>query len=55
LATKELAVASRQRAVSRFLFHQRSFTKDNMTVFPFTPTLLFSVFPAEDKTKTPPF
>jgi hypothetical protein len=32
--TKELAVASGQRTVSRFHFHQGFFTKSNMTAIP---------------------
>jgi hypothetical protein len=43
LATKDLAVASRQHAVSHFFFHQRFFTKNNITVVPDPP--YFSLFP----------
>jgi hypothetical protein len=43
LATKELAVVSRQRIVSHFLFHQEFLTKSNMTVIPHPP--YFSLFP----------
>jgi hypothetical protein len=53
LATKELAVALRQRAVSHFLFTMACFTKNNMTVV--THQLFFSVSPIEDITEAPPF
>jgi hypothetical protein len=38
LPTKELAVASRQRTVSHFLFHQGMFYKNNLSVVPTHPT-----------------
>jgi hypothetical protein len=53
LAAKELAVASRQRTVSNFLFHQGIFYQNNMTVFPHLSC--FSVSLNEDKTEKPPF
>jgi hypothetical protein len=34
LTTEELAVASRQRTVSHFLFHQKFFSKRNMIAVP---------------------
>jgi hypothetical protein len=37
LATKELAVASRQCIASHFLFHQGIFDKNNKTVVPHPP------------------
>jgi hypothetical protein len=43
LATKELAVASRQRTVSHFLFHQGILTKNNIAEAPHS--LYFSLFP----------
>jgi hypothetical protein len=45
-----LAVSSRQRTVSHFLFSREFLTK-NMTVIP----LLFFVSPIEDETERPPF
>jgi hypothetical protein len=43
LAIKEQAVASRQRTVSRFLFHHEILIKNNMTIVPHQPYL--SLFP----------
>jgi hypothetical protein len=40
LATKELAFASRQRAIPHFPFHQRSLDQNNMTVSPTHITFL---------------
>jgi hypothetical protein len=37
LTTRELAVASRQRTVSHFLFHKGILTKHNMTIVPHAP------------------
>jgi hypothetical protein len=54
LATKELAVASRQFIVSHFLFHQGVLDQQQDDCHP-PPTLLFSASPAENKTERPPF
>jgi hypothetical protein len=43
MATKELVVASRQRTISHFLFHQGIFDQNNMTIIPHPP--YFSLFP----------
>jgi hypothetical protein len=54
LATKVLAVASQQRTILHFAFHQEIFNqKQHDRSLP--PTLLFSVSPIEDKTERPPF
>jgi hypothetical protein len=51
---KELAVVSRQRTVSHYVFHQGFFfTKNNITVGPHPP--LFSISLIEDKTERTPF
>jgi hypothetical protein len=53
LTAKELAVASRQRAVSHFLFFTREFKKKYNCRPPIT--LLFCVSSIEDKTERPLF
>jgi hypothetical protein len=50
---QKLVVASRQRTVSDFPFHQAIFDKKKIDCLP--PILLFSVSPIEDKTERPPF
>jgi hypothetical protein len=50
--TKELAVASRQRTLSNCLFHQGIFDQKKKHDCHPTPTLLFSIFPIEDKLKS---
>jgi hypothetical protein len=54
LTTKELAVASRQRTVSYFLFHRRMFDEKQYDCRP-PPTLLLSVCPIKDKTEKSTF
>jgi hypothetical protein len=49
LVTKQLAVTSRQH-ITHFLFHQGLFEQKQHDCCP-PPTLLFSVFPTEDKTE----
>jgi hypothetical protein len=53
--SKEMAVASQQRIVSHFHFHQGIlfYQKIILLSFPIHPTLLRS--PIEDKTEIPPF
>jgi hypothetical protein len=54
MATKELAVASRQRNVLHFLFNQGIFYQEQNDCHP-PPTLLFAFSLIEDKTERPPF
>jgi hypothetical protein len=54
LATKELDVVTRQRIVSHFLFHQKTFDQKT-TCLSSLPTLLFSESSIEDETENSPF
>jgi hypothetical protein len=53
LATKELAVASRQASPHTFFSIRELLTKNKMTAVPHPP--YFFVFPSEDKIERPPF
>jgi hypothetical protein len=54
LATKELAVSSRQSSISHFLFTSTFFLPKRLRLSS-PPTLLFAVSPMEEKTERPQF